>query len=75
MPQLSSITPGDHILSEAEGVRRAAARRAFWSDHPLNLAFRAERQADGFSLKDFVAFVVATPADQFSMLTGGHDAA
>jgi hypothetical protein len=75
MRQLSDIRPGDRVYSEQEGIRRAAARRSFWSNHPLNLAFRAERQDDGFSLRAFVAFVLDLPADRFEQLTGGHDAA
>ena len=61
-------------LEQHAETRRAAACRAFWSDHPLNLAFRAERQQTIFSLKEFVAFVIAMPSAQFLSLTGGRDA-
>ncbi|MCC8963745.1 hypothetical protein H8A95_15855 [Bradyrhizobium sp. Pear76] len=74
MRQLSDIRPGDRVYSEQEGARRAAAARSFWSDHPLNLAFRAARQVESFNLKDFTAFVLELPADQFQALTGGRDA-
>jgi len=74
MRQLSDIKPGDTILSEQSGMRRAEACRAFWSDQPLNLAYREATGASNFSLKDFVAFVVDLPADDFLKLTGGRDA-
>lgn len=74
MPQLSAIKPNDTILSEQAGFRRAMACSAFWSDHPLNTAFRAARDTETFSLKDFTAFVIALPADQFLSLVGGSDA-
>jgi hypothetical protein len=74
MRKRSSIAPQDRILSEEEGIRRSAACHSFWSDHPLNLAFRAERQADGFTLKDFAGFVIAMPAARFDELTGGRNA-
>jgi hypothetical protein len=74
MRELSSIKPNDRILSEREGLRRAAACRAFWSDHPLNLAFRNQQQAETFSLREFTAFVVAMPSEQFQTRTGGRDA-
>lgn len=70
MRNLSTIKPNDAILSEQAGLRRAAACQAFWSDRPLNLAFREQRQTDAFSLKDFVAFVVDLPSDQFLTLIG-----
>lgn len=75
MRQLSDIKPEDRVYSEQEGIRRAAARRSFWSDDQLNLAFRVERQTSTFSLKDFVAFVLELSADRFETLTGGRDAA
>lgn len=74
MPQLSAIKPNDAILSEEAGLRRAMACTAFWSDHPLNVTFRSARQTETFSLRDFTAFVVALPADQFHNLVGGSDA-
>lgn len=74
MPQLSAIGPNDTILSEEAGLRRAAACQAFWSDRPLNRAFREQCQADAFSLREFTAFVIAMPSDQFLALVGGSDA-
>ena len=73
MRNRTSIRPGDRVYSEQEGIRRAAAARSFWSDHPLNLAFREERQVEAFSLKDFVAFVLELSADRFQSLTGTAD--
>lgn len=46
-------------------ARRAAACRAFWSDYPLNGAYRQVVDDWPFTLREFVAFVVATPTDQF----------
>ena len=69
MRQLSDIKLSDTILSEEAGLRRAAACQAFWSDRPLNLAFRQARGTQTFSLKDFTAFVIALPADDFLELT------
>lgn len=74
MRQLFDIRPGDRVYSAQEGIRRAAAARSFWSNHPLNLAFRAARQVETFNLRDFTTFVLDLPADQFLALTGGHDA-
>ncbi len=48
--------------------RRAAARRAFWSDDPLNVAFR-QLAGNTFSLRAFIAFVVDLPRDQFEACT------
>lgn len=53
-----------------EEHRRAAARRWFWSDHPLNLAFREERKINSFSLKEFISFVKNLPAGRFHSLIG-----
>jgi hypothetical protein len=69
MRQLSDIKPNDRIISEQAGHRRAAACHAFWSDAPLNLAYREATGASTFNLKDFTAFVIALPADQFLALT------
>lgn len=74
MRQLSDIRPNDLILTEQAGMRRAEACRAFWSDAPLNLAFRDQRQTHTFSLSDFTAFVIALPSDEFLSLVGGTDA-
>lgn len=74
MRQLSDIKPNDTILSEQAGLRRAAACNAFWSDRPLNLAYRAATGASTFSLKDFTAFVIGLPSADFLELTGGRDA-
>ena len=49
-------------------TRRAAARKAFWSDHPLNLTYR-QVVGPTFSLKSFIAFVVAMPREQFDACT------
>jgi hypothetical protein len=48
--------------------RRAAAVRAFWSDDPLNVAFR-QRAGNTFSLRAFIAFVVEMPREQFDAST------
>jgi hypothetical protein len=56
-------------MSEHEAERRRAACRSFWSDHPLNMAFRVER-GERFTLREFVSFVVALPADRFHQLGG-----
>ena len=50
-------------------LRRDAARKAFWSDHPLNLTYRQEIGSSTFSLKSFIAFVVAMPREQFDACT------
>ncbi len=52
-------------MDEAERIK--AACRSFWSDHPLNVAFRTER-GEPFSLKEFIAFVLALPAERFNQL-------
>lgn len=54
-------------MSEQENERRKAACRSFWSDHPLNMAFRAER-GERFTLREFVSFVVGMPAERFEAL-------
>jgi hypothetical protein len=61
-------------LSSAEQMRRAAACQAFWSDRPLNRAFREQYRTSTFTLRDFTAFVIAMPAEQFLQLVGGSDA-
>lgn len=48
--------------------RRDAAIRAFWSDHPLNLSFRRTR-GETFSLREFIAFVLDLPQEQFDACT------
>lgn len=48
--------------------RRAAAVRAFWSDHPLNLTYRRTR-GETFSLREFIAFVLDLPQEQFEACT------
>jgi hypothetical protein len=73
MRRPSDIKPGDRVYSEQEGIRRAAAARSFWSDHPLNIAFR-RYHGESFSLKDFAAFVLELSADQFQALTGDRNA-
>lgn len=45
-------------------IRTDAACRAFWSNHPLNLEMRKTR--DEFTISEFIAFVVAMPADKFN---------
>ncbi len=54
------------MVESTEEARRAAACKAFWSDRPLNIAFRHEIGDRPFSLKEFVAFVMDMPAEQFS---------
>jgi hypothetical protein len=56
---------GGAILQHAE-IRRAAACRFFWSNHPLNLAYRAQHGEGTFSLKAFVQFVVDMSSDDFA---------
>lgn len=51
-------------LSESE-ARRAAACRAFWSDHPLNLLYRQRHGERTFSLREFKTFVLSLSADEF----------
>ena len=53
------------VVDEAERIK--AACRSFWSDHPLNIAYRHER-GETFSLKEFIAFVLAMPAERFQQL-------
>lgn len=48
--------------------RRDAAIRAFWSNHPLNLTFRQSR-GETFSLREFIAFVLDLPQEQFDACT------
>ena len=57
--------PANDVLSHTE-IRKAAAARAFWSDHPLNVAFRTKSGKQTFSLKEFSEFVVAMPGDEFA---------
>jgi hypothetical protein len=47
-------------------ARRAAACRAFWSDAPLNVAYREVVDHRPFTLREFIAFVLAMPAKQFA---------
>jgi hypothetical protein len=56
-------------MDEAERIR--AACRSFWSDHPLNVAYRRER-GETFSLKEFIGFVVKLPGDRFAELNGAQ---
>ncbi|MDB5621067.1 hypothetical protein [Tardiphaga sp.] len=58
-----SIQQGGVRCSE---TRKAAACRAFWSDAPLNVRYREVVGDRPFSLKEFVAFVMDMPAEQFS---------
>jgi hypothetical protein len=53
-------------VTNDDEARRDAACRAFWSDEPLNLAYRQEIADQPFSLKEFVSFVLAMPSDKFS---------
>ncbi len=48
--------------------RRDAAVRAFWSDDPLNMTFRRSR-GDTFTLREFIAFVLDLPQEQFDACT------
>jgi hypothetical protein len=57
---------------EATEARRAAACRAFWSDHTLNREFRIICGDRPFTLKEFAAFVIGLPADQFFNLAKQH---
>lgn len=47
-------------------TRKAAACAAFWSDRPLNVVFRQSIGERPFSLKEFLAFVLEMPAEQFA---------
>lgn len=51
--------------------RRDAAVRAFWSDDPLNLTYRRSR-GETFSLREFIAFVLDLPQEQFEACTRRH---
>jgi hypothetical protein len=53
-------------------VRKAAACRSFWSDDPLNLAYRDHTGRHSFTLRAFVAFVVGLPQDRFEFLRAGR---
>lgn len=53
------------ILSEAD-IRKEAARRAFYSNHPLIRAYRFQTQQDDIHLRSFIAFVVAMPKPVFN---------
>lgn len=56
-------------MSTAEiAARRAAACRSFWSDDPLNVAYRQETGAQSFTLRDFIAYVIELPSRQFEQL-------
>jgi len=70
MQQSPTLAQRNSPIARHSEARRGAACRAFWSSHPLNLAFRRKHGTDTFSLKEFVAFVIAMPADQFLALTG-----
>lgn len=66
------VQPAQNMTADVER-RKAAACRAFWSDQPLNVAYRRYRARESFALKDFVAWTVALPVDDFHRLTtGGH---
>ena len=63
MSALSSHQGGDADIE----ARKAAACAAFWSDRPLNVVFRREIGDRPFSLKEFLAFVLEMPAEQFAI--------
>lgn len=46
--------------------KKEAARRAFWSNHPLIAAYRSALRIEDVSLKPFIEFVGAMPTDQFA---------
>lgn len=66
-----------NVAGDERDAMRAAACRSFWSDDPLNRAYR-EIKGETFSLKDFTAFIEAMPPEQFLALAfqsaGGSDA-
>jgi hypothetical protein len=64
-PTADCVAPAAAILGETE-IRTAAACRAFWSNHPLNLAYRQANGTETFPLSAFVAFVREMPADDFA---------
>lgn len=45
-------------------IRKDAAVRALWSDHPLNRACRAAI-GETFALRDLIAFVQRMPSEEF----------
>lgn len=53
--------------------RRVIARRAFWTDQPLNLRFRATIGDRAFSLREFIGFVEALPAEDLTACMSQHD--
>lgn len=55
-------------IAKHRADRREAAIRAFWSDDPLNLSFRRSR-GETFSLREFIAFVLDLPQEQFEACT------
>jgi hypothetical protein len=62
------LAPADSgaVLRHVE-IRRAAACRSFWSDDALNRTYR-QINGETFSLRDFTAFVIAMPPEQFLAL-------
>jgi hypothetical protein len=57
---------------EATEARFATACRTFWSDHALNREFRSVCGDRPFTLKEFIAFVVGLPSEQFFSLAQRH---
>jgi len=53
------------IITETE-IRLTAARRAFWSNHPLVDAYRKARQVEDVPLADLIEFVSAMPQPEFN---------
>jgi hypothetical protein len=53
-------------------IRKAAACRSFWSDDPLNLAYRNHTGRHSFTLRAFVNFVVGLPDEQFESCQRGR---
>jgi hypothetical protein len=64
-PVVDRAAPAPEILGETE-IRKAAACRAFWSDHPLNVAYREKVGSSVFTLSAFVEFVTEMSADDFA---------
>lgn len=64
------VQPAQNMTADMER-RKAAACRAFWSNQPLNVAYRQHRDRESFALKDFVAWTIALPVADFDRLTSG----
>jgi len=64
--------PKPNDLQRILAERTDSARRSFWSDDPLNITFRQETGKTTFSLREFIAFVIELPQEQFEACTAKH---